>query len=142
MDDELYHYGRKGMKWGQNIFGDNDRSTKSRKRNESVSNGLTSPRKDNFDKYYRERHTKSVAKVLASVERGRESVNRFLQTPTGKAVKVAAVIGLSYAGMGAAVSVANLVAFRQSPLRTLGLDGFDSAYTIGTTLGEIKRFRA
>lgn len=21
MDDELYHYGRKGMKWGQNIFG-------------------------------------------------------------------------------------------------------------------------
>lgn len=62
------------------------------------------------------------------IARGKDSVDHFLSTPAGKAVKVAAVLGLSYAGMGAVVSAANFIAFGQSPLTTLGLDGFDSLY--------------
>ena len=31
-DDELYHHGRKGMKWGQNIFGKEARTARKRKR--------------------------------------------------------------------------------------------------------------
>ena len=72
------------------------------------------------------------------IARGKDSVDHFLSTPAGKAVKVAAVLGLSYVGMGAVVSTANFIAFGQSPLTTLGLDGFDSLYTEGFSMSRSK----
>ena len=132
MDDELYHYGVKGQKWG--VRRDRDKSSGRSSGSSRSSKTSSVASKTTASKARSPKKTDIREKLI----RGKESVDRFMQSPAGKAVKVAAVIGLSYAGMGAALSVANLVAFGQSPLRTLGLDSFDSAYTTSFTLDAVK----
>ena len=43
--DELYHYGRKGMKWGQHIFGKQSSSSGKRKKKSALQNYLTKRKK-------------------------------------------------------------------------------------------------
>lgn len=133
MDNELCHYGVKGQKWG--VRRDHDKSSGRSSGSSRSSKAHSTVSKTTAAKA---RTLKNKTDIREKLVRGKESVDRFMQSPAGKAVKVAAVIGLSYAGMGAALSVANLVAFGQSPLRTLGLDGFDSAYTTSFTLDAVK----
>lgn len=108
MEDELYHHGIKGMKWGIR-----------RKRPEisKKSSKSTSPKKSDSN---------DIRKKIA---KGKESVDRFMNSNAGTLVKSAAIIGLASVGAPAAlVTVGNMVLFGQSPLRTWGLDGMDAQY--------------
>lgn len=107
MDEELYHYGIKGMKWGI-------RRTDAQLGHKIKTND--------------QKASDIKARVRENVQRGKSHVDAFLKTPAGRATTVAAMVGLSYVGLGAFVSAANFVAFGQSPLRTLGLDDMDSMY--------------
>ena len=53
-DDHLEHYGRKGMKWGKNIFEEDARETAAReKRHDAMHRGLSKSgtAKTQYDKY-------------------------------------------------------------------------------------------
>ena len=63
--DELYHYGRKGMKWGQNIFG-RPRSSGTKKKKKSVGDSLK-------EAYSQHRQKKQAKKQAETENRARQS---------------------------------------------------------------------
>ena len=63
--DELYHYGRKGMKWGQNIFG-RPRSSGTKKKKKSVGDSLK-------EAYSQHRQKKQAKRQAETENRARQS---------------------------------------------------------------------
>ena len=85
--DELYHYGRKGMKWGQNIFG-KQKTKKHRKRKNNTH--------------------RNVENIKRSLKRGNRVVSRFLRDNkklllTSSAILGLSAIGIPYASLAASV---------------------------------------
>lgn len=135
--DELYHYGVKGQKWG--VIRNRDKSSGSSRSSgkSSGSSGRPSSAKaavNSTKKNFSSKKSKTT--MREKVARGKASVDRFLQTDAGRAVKSAAIVGLAVAGGPAVLSIVNAAVYGQSPLRTLGLDsGYESMYTPQVNLG-------
>lgn len=126
MNEELYHYGVKGQKWG--VIRNRDKSSGSSRSSgkSSGSGGRPSSSKAAVNST-KKNSKKSKTTMREKVARGKASVDRFLQTDAGRAVKLGAVIALSVVGMPA---VANMLSASSS----------DAQYEAmrGITLGPVR----
>lgn len=112
MNEELYHYGVKGQKWG--VIRNRDKSSGSSRSSgkSSGSGGRPSSSKVAVNSTKKNSNSKkSKTTMREKVARGKASVDRFLQTDAGRAVKLGAVIALSVVGMPA---VANMLSASSS----------------------------
>ena len=145
--DELTHYGVKGMKWGQNIFGKKDAATKKKERSvkqktREYRNSRTTDPKTDFLKinrpnsaarsYYRAQRTgnfrtykrqnalmdrKISGLSKEQIENGRYRVARF-RNIAAKSVTGLATVGVSVATLGAAPAALLVTA----PITALGMN--------------------
>lgn len=118
MDQELYHYGIKGMKWGirrtDAQLGHKPSPKKNKKRPSLTKNDLN---------HGKRKTTATLSDIKSAAIRGKKRVDRFMNTNAGMALKSAAFIGLATVGvLTSLICLGNYLAFGQSPMRTLGLD--------------------
>lgn len=115
MDQELYHYGVKGMKWG--IRRKRSTSKSSRQKKSSRSNDIRS-----------------------KIVNGKHQVDRFMNSRGGQLIKSAAIIGLASVGAPyITVQLLNYAVYGQTPF--VGTSAMDAKYESmrGITMGPIKR---
>ena len=139
--DELYHYGRKGMKWGQNIFGKRKTNPIKKKTKEYYDSKKTEPKTDFLKinransaarSYYRAQRARtfltyknanaSMDKKISGlskeqIENGRYRVARF-RNIAAKSVTGLATAGVSVATLGAAPAALLVTA----PITALGMN--------------------
>ena len=110
MNEELYHYGVKGQKWG--VIRNRDKSSGSSRSSGKSSGSSARPSRSKAAANSTKKNSKkSKTTMREKVARGKASVDRFLQTDAGRAVKLGAVIALSVVGMPA---VANMLSASSS----------------------------
>ena len=125
-DDTLVHYGIKGQKWGIRRFQKEDGTLTSRgKARANKKSGRDSRKSNNSSS-----NKKSNSSMKSKIDAGKKAAVNGLKKYGPVVAKTAAITALAAVGVPTAVlSVANYVAFGQTPLRTLGLDSdYDSKY--------------
>lgn len=125
-DDTLVHYGIKGQKWGIRRFQKEDGTLTSRGKARANKNSGRDSRKSNNSPS----NKKSNSSMKSKIDAGKKAAVNGIKKYGPVVAKTAAITALAAVGVPTAVlSVANYVAFGQTPLRTLGLDSdYDSKY--------------
>lgn len=86
--EELYHYGRKGMKWGQHIFGKTTgsvTSSKRKKKSKSLSSKLEARKKAKAAEKQREEATKKALSDTAKLKK--KSLDEMTDDEIAKAIR-------------------------------------------------------
>lgn len=114
-DDTLVHYGIKGQKWGIRRFQNKDGTL--------TAKGKARSNKDS-------NRDSSKSSMSDKINSGKKAAINGIKKYGPVVAKSAAITALAAVGVPTVVlSVANYVAFGQTPLRTLGLDSdYDSKY--------------
>lgn len=130
-DDTLVHYGIKGQKWGIRRFQNKDGTlTPKGKARDNKNSGRDSRKSNNSSS-----NKKLNSSMKSKIDAGKKAAVNGIKKYGPVVAKSAAITALAAVGAPAVLlSVANYVAFGQSPLRTLGLDSeYENAYTRGIT---------
>lgn len=114
-DDTLVHYGIKGQKWGIRRFQNEDGTL--------TAKGKARSNKDS-------KRDSKKSSMSDKINSGKKAAINGIKKYGPVVAKSAAITALAAVGVPTVVlSVANYVAFGQTPLRTLGLDSdYDSKY--------------
>lgn len=138
--DVIMHHGIKGQKWGIRRFQNKDGTLtpKGKARDKRQNSKNSSNRSKSYSNKIKS--NKSSSDMQRKIEKGKKAVVSGLKKYGPVVAKSAAITALAAVGAPAVLlSVANYVAFGQSPIRTLGFDsGYENAYTRGVTLGDIE----
>lgn len=138
--DVIMHHGIKGQKWGIRRFQNKDGTltSKGKARDKLQNSNNSSNRSKSYSN--KTKGNKTSSDMQRKIEKGKKAVASGLKKYGPVVAKSAAITALAAVGAPAVLlSVANYVAFGQSPIRTLGFDsGYENAYTRGVTLGDIE----
>lgn len=132
-DVTLVHYGIKGQKWGIRRFQNEDGTLtakgKARSNKDSKRDSKTAKEKARSNKDSKRDSKKSS--ISDKINSGKKAAINGIKKYGPVVAKSAAITALAAVGVPTVVlSVANYVAFGQTPLRTLGLDSdYDSKYS-------------
>lgn len=109
MRDELYHYGRKGMKWGQHIFGDstsrrmrklNKLSRRSDEQRARAGLSETVAKYGTNDKRLKKQLIKNAAYLNRTAEKNRHKADKLIRQLSDSGVEVRELKSYSTTGLG------------------------------------------